>query len=215
MNILFVESDPIPQQHEGQTMPHPEHQYKDQRPMIFVVCFLMLLLPYISLLEPDMAHSMVLLLRVTGIVYMVLLALYLNPEAVSGYYWVLYLLGSSIGSSLMLTQHSQRTQPRLFEPVLLVTFGISALSMRPLITLKQWLNQPQAQDDQQLEPEEEINPPQQPPNEQPLNEPPPRPETPPRAKRPRPNIRGGTTRKPAKPLKHENLLRYFANRVIR
>lgn len=207
MNILFARWDPTSPQDEDRTTPQPEYQYSDQRPMMFVMGFLMLLLPYISILEPDMAHHVVLFLRFTGMGYMGLFALYLNPEVLVSYHWVVYLFGSSIGPSLLLTQHSGRIQPRRFELVLLVALGISALSMRPLITLRRWLNQPETKQDQQFHPEEGRTPPHQPPDEPRGHEKPSNAD----GKHSPPNIRGGNARKASKTKKYKKTLRWFAS----
>jgi hypothetical protein len=139
--ILFARPNPREEQAADQMLAQPENQHYDQRPMMFAMGSVMLQLTYLILLEPELAYRLTLFLRLAGIIYMGSLALYLNPETMISHYWIVYLLGSSIGPTLLLIYFTSQIKPGRLEIFMFLSFGLSALFMKPLIILSQSLNQ--------------------------------------------------------------------------
>lgn len=150
INILLAPPNPGREQAGDQMLAQPENQRYDQRPMMFAMGFVMLLLLFLLLLEPELAYRLKLFLRLAGSIYMGLWARYLNPETMTCHYWIVYLLGSSGGSTLFLIHHTGWNHTGCLEIFLFLNFGLSTLFMKPLIILSQWLNQSNQQDGQQL-----------------------------------------------------------------
>lgn len=135
------------------TVTEADSERDDPMPIDFAIWSVLLLILLPSLVGQNIAYLTVLFLWLIGLSYMWSLANYLNPELTTNHYWIIYLLGSSTGSTLLLVYHTAKAQPVWIELYLLLNFGVSAFLMLPIMVLSQ---QPDKYQQQPLHDEQDF-----------------------------------------------------------